>query len=336
MCKKFVESVVSAKGEEEKRKLPKQEEMEETKEVIKKKPPKFSPEISGIIEQSILQKAQTVKWSDLIGLEKVKEKMLETIVLPIKNPALFTGLLTPSKGILLFGPPGNGKTMVAKAIASECGENVTFFNLSAGSITSRYYGDSEKIVQALFDTASSKQPSVIFIDEIDSILGARSNEENEASRRLKTEFLVKLDGVGTNLADKVVLIGATNRPFDLDEAVLRRFTSRIFLPLPNLEARVQMIKNQIKLSSSNLTEAELNEIGEKTANYSFADLRSLCQEAGMMPLRGLGYENMSRLKKEEVPPITKEHFESALKKVLSSVTEKSIKSFEKWDNDNKS
>eukprot|EP00829_Urostomides_striatus_P006369 TRINITY_DN1693_c0_g1_i1.p1 TRINITY_DN1693_c0_g1~~TRINITY_DN1693_c0_g1_i1.p1 ORF type:complete len:280 (+),score=50.41 TRINITY_DN1693_c0_g1_i1:59-841(+) len=229
----------------------------------RKKPPKFSAEISGIIEQSILQKAQTVKWSDLIGLDKVKEKMLETIVLPIKNPSLFTGLLTPSKGILLFGPPGNGKTMVAKAIASECGENVTFFNLSAGSITSRYYGDSEKIVQALFDTASSKQPSVIFIDEIDSILGARSNEENEASRRLKTEFLVKLDGVGTNSADKVVLIGATNRPFDLDEAVLRRFTSRIFLPLPNLEARVQMIKNQIKLSKSNLTEAELNEIGEK-------------------------------------------------------------------------
>eukprot|EP00829_Urostomides_striatus_P014848 TRINITY_DN451_c0_g2_i3.p1 TRINITY_DN451_c0_g2~~TRINITY_DN451_c0_g2_i3.p1 ORF type:complete len:181 (-),score=49.15 TRINITY_DN451_c0_g2_i3:60-602(-) len=173
-----------------------------------------------------------VKWEDLIGLEDVKKKMMETIVLPIKNPELFTGLLTPSKGILLFGPPGNGKTMVAKAIASQCGKDVTFFNMSAGTLTSRYYGDSEKLIQALFGIAATKQPSVVFIDEIDSILGARSSEEHEASRRLKTEFLVQFDGVGSKLEDRIVVIGSTNRPFDLDEAVLRRFTARIFLPLP--------------------------------------------------------------------------------------------------------
>ena len=296
---------------------------------------KFSQEIGTVIEQSILEKASMVKWEDLIGLDDVKKKMMETIVLPIKNPELFTGLLTPSKGILLFGPPGNGKTMVAKAIASQCGEDVTFFNMSAGTLTSRYYGDSEKLIQALFAIAAEKQPSVVFIDEIDSILGARSSEEHEASRRLKTEFLVQFDGVGTRQEDRIVVVGSTNRPFDLDEAVLRRFTARIFLPLPSLEARSQMIKNQLKTVKSEMTDAEIQEISKKTEGYSFADLRAVCQEAAMEPIRSFDYTQLATLKKENAPPLCAKHFDLAIVKVPRSVSKKSIAEYEKWNNDNK-
>eukprot|EP00826_Nyctotherus_ovalis_P045533 TRINITY_DN5050_c0_g1_i1.p1 TRINITY_DN5050_c0_g1~~TRINITY_DN5050_c0_g1_i1.p1 ORF type:complete len:279 (+),score=80.63 TRINITY_DN5050_c0_g1_i1:651-1487(+) len=276
-----------------------------------------------------------VKWEDLIGLEDVKKKMMETIILPIKNPLLFTGLLSPSKGILLFGPPGNGKTMVAKAIASQFGEEITFFNMSAGTLTSRYYGDSEKLIQALFATAAEKQPSAIFIDELDSILGARSSEEHEASRRLKTEFLVQFDGVGTRQEDRVVVIGATNRPFDLDEAVLRRFTARIFLPLPSMEARAKMVKNKLQTVNNEMSEDDINAVAKKTEGYSFADLSALCQEAAMEPIRSLGYEKLTTLKKEDAPKLALKHFDVAIVSVPKTVSEKSIKQYEKWSSDNK-
>ena len=295
---------------------------------------KYSAELKEIIEGSILEKSSMVKWEDLVGLESLKKKMQECIVLPIRNPKLFTGLLTPSKGILLFGPPGNGKTMVAKAVASQCGKEVTFFNLSAGALTSRYFGDSEKLVRALFDVATERQPSVIFIDEIDSILGARSSGEHEVTRRLKTEFLVHFDGVGTKTEDRVLMIGATNRPYDLDDAVLRRFTARIFLPLPGLDARIQMINNQLKTVKNSLSEAEIASIGKQTEGYSFADLRALCQEAAMEPIRMLGFSILVKMEKEQAPEVAAAHFDSAIIKVPKSVSYKSIQEFEQWNKQN--
>lgn len=292
---------------------------------------KYSSELREIIEGSILQKSNFIKWEDLVGLDHMKKKMQECIVLPIRNPKLFTGLLSPSKGILLFGPPGNGKTMVAKAVATQCGDEVTFFNMSAGALTSRYFGDSEKLVKALFEVAVERQPSVIFIDEIDSILGARSSGELEVTRRLKTEFLVQFDGVGTKAEDRVLVIGATNRPYDLDDAVLRRFTARIFLPLPGLEARIQMITTQLKSIKHTLDKSDIEKIGKKTDGYSFADLRALCQEAAMEPMRNLGFSVLVKMEKEDAPPVNPANFEAALSKVPKSVSQKSIDEFEKWN-----
>ncbi len=294
---------------------------------------KFSKDVCATIEQSVLGKSATVRWEDLVGLDEAKKKIMETIVLPIKNPTLFTGLLTPSKGILFFGPPGNGKTMVAKAIASQCAD-VTFFNLSAGTLTSRFYGDSEKLIQALFAFAVARQPSVIFIDEIDSLLSARSSSEHEVSRRIKTEFLVQFDGVGTRLEDRVVVIGATNRPFDLDEAVLRRFTSRIFLPMPNAAAREQMIAAQIAGVKHDMSPKDVKSAAKNTEGYSFADLRALCQEAAKEPLRGFSYEQIAVMTKQSVPPVALKHFRAALEKVAPSVSKKGLAAFEKWSKDN--
>lgn len=183
------------------------------------------------IEESIMDHSPNVKWDDIQGLDEVKKALKETIVLPTLRPDIFRGILSPAKGILLYGPPGNGKTLLAKAIATEC--NSTFFSCSAVTLTSKWMGESEKLVRVLFALAYEREPAVIFIDEIDSIMGSRGGNEHEASRRLKTEFLVQFDGVNSNSDKKVLVLAATNRPGDLDEACLRRLTRRIYMPLPD-------------------------------------------------------------------------------------------------------
>jgi spastin len=195
-----------------------------------------------------------VKWDDVKGLEDVKKIIKETIILPTIRPDIFKGLLEPAKGILLYGPPGTGKTMLAKAIATEC--NSTFFNCSASTLTSKWMGEGEKLMKALFVLGRERSPSVIFMDEIDSIMGARGGGEHEASRRLKTEFLVQFDGVSSDSTNMLVL-AATNRPQDLDEAALRRLTRRIFMPLPDAPAREALILHKLKDANDEIKEEDM-------------------------------------------------------------------------------
>jgi len=187
------------------------------------------------IMESVIDKGPGIKWTDIQGLKKVKMALIENIVYPQMRPDIFTGLREPTRGILLYGPPGNGKTMLAKAVATEC--QSTFFSISASTLMSKWVGESEKLMRTLFALAAVYSPSIIFIDEIDSMLSARSSSENEAARRVKTEFLIQLDGVGSAKA-RTLVIGATNRPFDLDEAALRRLTKRVYIGLPDKEARL--------------------------------------------------------------------------------------------------
>lgn len=242
-----------------------------------------SDDLKNKILGEILDTSPGVAFSDVIGLNNVKQILKEIIILPTVRPDLFTGLRSPPKGLLLFGPPGTGKTMIAKAVATEC--KCTFFSISASALTSKYVGESEKLVRALFDIAYEKQPSVVFIDEIESILSKRSENENDATKRLKTEFLVQFDGVGSNQESKVLIIGATNRPFDLDTAVLRRMPKRVLIPAFNEEERFCYLKHIFKHNEHNITDDEFKEIARLTDNYSNSDLKELCREAAYEPIR---------------------------------------------------
>jgi len=211
------------------------------------KPPPIKgvdPKYQQIILDEIMDKTTSVRWDDISGLDSAKQALNEMVIFPMLRPDIYTGLRAPVRGLLLFGPPGNGKTFLAKAVATEA--KATFFSISASSLVSKWLGDSEKLVRALFEVARYLQPSIIFIDEIDSVLTERSSNEHEASRRLKTEFLIQFDGVSSSSEDKIFVMGATNRPQDIDEAARRRFVKRIYIPLPNAEARESLIRNLLK------------------------------------------------------------------------------------------
>lgn len=200
------------------------DECEEEAKVAKKKKIKIPENLLEQLEENIIPKGETsVHWDDVKGLSDVKKVLNETIIYPQKRPDLFEGIRAPVKGILFYGPPGNGKTMLAKAVASEC--DCTFINISASTLMSRYLGEGEKLMRGLFTLAEERAPTVIFFDEIDALLSTRNANEHEASRRMKTEFLVQLDGAGSS-TDNILVLAATNRPFDLDSAALRRLPKR--------------------------------------------------------------------------------------------------------------
>jgi len=217
------------------------------------------------------------------------------------NPDLFTGIREPARAILLYGPPGNGKTLLAKALAGQIER--TFFNISAASLMSKFMGEGEKLMKGLFKLAEELGPSIIFFDEIDSLLSSRGDNEHEASRRMKTEFLVQFDGVGSSTNNDILIIAATNRPFDLDDAVLRRFTKRIYVGLPDSEARYAIITNLFKNERLKLSKSEFSDLVAMVKGYSSSDLTALCKEAAMIPINDYPPEELRNLKKDEIRPV---------------------------------
>ncbi|KAM9385480.1 vacuolar protein sorting-associated protein 4B-like [Pholidichthys leucotaenia] len=240
---------------------------------------KFQNQLSG----AIVMEKPNIKWDDVAGLEGAKEALKEAVILPIKFPHLFTGKRKPWRGILLFGPPGTGKSYLAKAVATEA-NNSTFFSISSSDLVSKWLGESEKLVKNLFSLAREHRPSIIFIDEIDSLCGSRSENESEAARRIKTEFLVQMQGVGTN-NDGILVLGATNIPWTLDSAIRRRFEKRIYIPLPEEHARSYMFRLHLGSTPNDLTEADFVTLGQKTEGYSGADISIIVRDALMQPVR---------------------------------------------------
>ena len=235
-----------------------------------------------MLSSCMVKEKPNVKWEDVAGLEKAKEALKEAVIFPMKFPQLFQGKRKPWKGILLYGPPGTGKSYLAKAAATETHGH--FFSVSASNIVSKWMGESERLIKALFDLARKSKPAIIFLDEIDSVMGARSDNENEATRRLKTEFLIQMQGVG-NDDEGVLVLGATNIPWALDPAVRRRFQKRIFISLPEHDARRKMFDLNIKDTPNTLTEKQLEELARRTDNYSGSDISTLVQEAIYEPIR---------------------------------------------------
>ncbi|KAI8994573.1 P-loop containing nucleoside triphosphate hydrolase protein [Pilobolus umbonatus] len=231
---------------------------------------------------AILTEKPNVSWDDVAGLELAKEALKEAVILPIRFPHLFTGQRKPWRGILLYGPPGTGKSYLAKAVATE--SNATFFSVSSSDLVSKWLGESERLVKQLFQMARENKPAIVFIDEVDSLCGTRGEGESEASRRIKTEFLVQMNGVGNDM-DGVLVLGATNIPWQLDSAIRRRFERRIYIPLPDLSARTSLFALNVGTTPCTLNTQDFRQLAEMTEGYSGSDIAVLVRDALMQPIR---------------------------------------------------
>ncbi|KAL5860685.1 hypothetical protein ACOSQ4_001981 [Xanthoceras sorbifolium] len=292
----------------------------------------LEPRLIEHISNEIMDRDPNVRWDDIAGLEHAKKCVVEMVIWPLLRPDIFRGCRSPGKGLLLFGPPGTGKTMIGKAIAGEA--KATFFYISASSLTSKWIGEGEKLVRALFGVASCRQPAVIFVDEIDSLLSQRKSEgEHESSRRLKTQFLIEMEGFDCG-SEQILLIGATNRPQELDEAARRRLTKRLYIPLPSLEARAWIIRNLLEKDGLfKLSDEDINAICKFTEGYSGSDMKNLVKDASMGPLRDAlrhGIE-ITKLQKEDMRPVTLQDFENSLNEVRPSVSLNELGIYDEWN-----
>jgi len=297
------------------------------------------------LERDCVDRCPSVTWESIAGLEQAKSLLEEAVVLPLVMPEYFQGIRRPWKGVLMFGPPGTGKTMLAKAVATQC--STSFFNVSASTMASKYRGDSEKLVRLLFEMARFYAPTTIFFDEVDALGSKRGDaSEHEASRRVKAELLVQMDGVGTTQEDgseapaqrQVMVLAATNRPWDLDEALRRRLEKRIYIPLPEAEGRKQLFEINLREVKKG-TDVAVQGLVDKTKGYSGADVTNVCREAAMMGLRrrmakarqeGKSLVEMHNLKQEVDVPVTQADFLEAISNVNRSVGNDDLQRFSDW------
>lgn len=313
--------------------------------------------------QSFCSQNIGVKWSDIASLEDVKKTLKEVVILPTIIPEYFKGIRKPFRGILLFGPPGTGKTMLAKAVASTA--KCTFFNVSPSLIISKWRGDSSKLIRLLFDIARFYAPSVIFFDEIDAIASTRGGSgEHEASRQLKSELLIQMDGVNAQSNDEentenqgdghnsteneqedtskdtkpksshVMVLAATNYPWLLDEALRRRLEKRIYIGLPDTSARIALFKMYLKGLELD-DDIDFDKLSAMTEGYNGSDIQVICRNAAMIPMRNklenIDMNDLESLKCCDLETkLTHSDIESVVHKIKSSVAQEDVKKHQQW------
>ncbi|XP_013386414.1 vacuolar protein sorting-associated protein 4B-like [Lingula anatina] len=238
------------------------------------------------IEETIALKGQFC-FNDVAGLEEAKQALREAIIMPVQFPQLFTGGRKPWQRILLYGPPGTGKSRLAQAVSSEIRSN--FYSVSSSDLISSWVGESEKLIKELFQHATSQEGrSVVFIDEIDSVCRKRSSHEEEHTRRVKTELLKQMEGADSSgSSDRIFLLCATNCPWELDPAFLRRFQKRIYIPLPDVEARHALMRLHCQGNDVQLSDEDWLLLAQKTEGFSGSDLATLVNAALFEPVRDL-------------------------------------------------
>jgi len=288
-------------------------------------------ELIDMISGTIVTESPNVKWNDIAGLENVKQAVREAIVLPIAKPELFTGARRPWSGILLFGPPGCGKTLLAKAAATEC--KATFFSASSADLLSKWLGESEKLISSLFKVARLKAPSLIFMDEIDSVATKRGEgSESGGERRVKTQLLSEIQGLKSTHDKPLLVLGATNRPWDIDNAMLSRFEKRVHVPLPDLKGRAGIFKIHTEGVNTALTDEDFVELAVRSEGYSGRDIANVCREVIMLPVRELDMSGLLEDSDQEVNvrDITLKDFKKTLKKVKPMTNAALLKQYNDW------
>ncbi|EIE18807.1 katanin-like protein [Coccomyxa subellipsoidea C-169] len=288
-------------------------------------------DLAAALERDVMDTSPGVHWEDIAGLEQAKRLLQENVVLPLYMPDFFQGIRRPVKGVLMFGPPGTGKTMLAKAVATEC--QTTFFNVSSSTLASKYR-QSERMVRCLFEMARALAPSTIFIDEIDALCSSRgATGEHEASRRVKTEILVQIDGMHSH-ADpgqkgQVMVLAATNFPWDIDEALRRRLEKRIYIPLPAAPERSELLRLALK-EVDVADDVDFDQLAALTEGYSGDDITNVCRDAAMNGMRtkiaGKTPEQIRAMRREDVnQPVNMQDFHHALQRINSSVSLTDVK-----------
>ena len=328
-------------------------------------------DLINMIEREVLEKNPNINFEDIAELDSAKKTLQEAVILPLLLPNFFKGLRRPWKGVLLYGPPGTGKTLLAKALATQ--GKTTFFNVSATTFASKWRGESEKLVRILFEMARFYGPSTVFIDEVDSVGTKRKDGDNEASRRVMAEMLVQMDGISSlnneinnknsnsseinsenknstenkiisteNRPKNVMVLAATNHPWDLDDALRRRFEKRVYIPLPNKIGRKKMFEINLKD-----VEVEKNvnfdELVKITDGYSGADIANVCREAALMNMRRKimnvnkdgNFDVMKMIEDVKFQndidaPITMKDMVAAVKNISKSVSKNDLKKYEEW------
>lgn len=306
------------------------------------------------IEGSIIIEKPTISWDEVAGLTEAKAALTDAVITPLRFPQWFENGIDPPTGILLYGPPGTGKSYLAKATAAQA-EDISFISVSTADLLSKWVGESEKLVRALFQVAAKYSPSVIFIDEVDSLLGQRSDQDAGPAHRVKNEFLQALDGMKSNMSG-VLFLGATNLPWSIDTAMKRRFQKKIYIPLPDAAARSQLFQIQMKKVKHKISDKDLQAIVKATNGFSGADFKILVSDAASRGIRRL--QSSQYFKKidgkwiiaksddpqaqkitvhqipdpENVPAvqITVDDFREALKSVKPTVSPNDLKRYDDW------
>jgi katanin p60 ATPase-containing subunit A1 len=308
-------------------------------------------ELIEMLEREVVDTNPQVRFEDIAELDGAKKTLQEAVLLPLLIPDYFKGIRRPWRGVLLYGPPGTGKTMLAKALATQ--GKTTFFNVHSSSFASKWRGESEKLVRILFEMARFYAPTTIFIDEVDSLCSKRGEGgEGDGSRRVKSEFLVQMEGVNSNTSasaneqqspeekrKNVTVMAATNRPWDLDDALRRRFEKRVYIPLPNEKGRSQLFNLNLKKINIDKN-LDMNKLIKATDGYSGADIANVCREAALMPMRRELKANKGRNIEDLVDdpefrgrceaPIGMDDLLSAIGNISKSVSQKDLEVYDKW------
>ena len=295
-----------------------------------KNSPQVVPQLKANYNDLIMKEKPTIKWDEVVGLEDAKKALRESIIFPVQRPDLFP--LGWPRGMLMYGPPGCGKTLLAAATASEI--DSYFITVDAASIMSKWLGEGEKNVAKLFNSArklleKEAKSVIVFIDELDSILGSRTNEVG-GEVRVRNQFLKEMDGIadkGKNL--HLYVIGATNKPWALDWPFLRRFQKRIYVPLPDIRARTQMLKQYtapLKMDGG----LKLDDLAKITDGYSGSDMRDICQSVQLRVVSELFDSAGADIKEIQPRPINIEDFKEILRSRRPSVSQEMLRAYANW------
>ncbi len=282
------------------------------------------------IDSMIVSQRPETTWEDIGGLMEAKTIIKEAIIIPfIRSKPDF---VQAPRTILLYGPPGTGKTMLAKASSNNL--NATFFEARASSLLSKYFGESTKLVNALFGKAREMQPSLIFMDEIDSLAPSRDTNIDESTRRVLGQLLSEVEGFNTKKDERILFMGATNKPWDLDDAMLSRFQRKIYVPLPDTESRRGIF--ELHLSGAKFQDITPQELAESSRGYSGRDIANVCQEAIIRMIREknpkLGELTPTDIEKYSLVhrSLIKKDFEQAFEKIKKSTDTKGLERYQEW------